>query len=93
MRMQLKFNVAPRPGEVEMALDDQIYRLVEVRPYVRKMDGAATDLLIWATNCPDCRARMEVTSSKTSAHKVRRRCDDCASNKPVRPRRRWGSRT
>lgn len=45
-RLEIDFDAAPEIG-TEIAVGRRIARLVEVRPYIRKRDGAASNILVW----------------------------------------------
>lgn len=71
----MKVSLASPPAiGLEILLDDQVYTLVEHRPYTRK-DGAETVLLVWRAACPVCGVAFEqVRHSK--GWPDQRRCDE-----------------
>lgn len=78
--------IAPPPLGSVMHLDDQEYELIEVQPYDR-IDGTASNLLVWSTICPTCKSEFKVKSG-LRAKAINRRCSDCAKvGKPVKGRR------
>lgn len=66
----------------EILFDKQIYRIIEVRPYVNRW-GYTTCITVWETKCPDCGESFRLSSgsrrhfSKRRHPPPRRRCDVC----------------
>lgn len=59
----------------------QQFRPVRVEPHVRK-SGEPTRVIVWETECPDCKATFECISPLVFKA-PRRRCDAC--RKPGKP--------
>lgn len=81
----IEFICPPTLGTV-IELDGQGYELVEVQPYDR-IDGTASNLLVWKAPCFDCTSEFEVKSGLTFKA-PNRRCPACKkTGKPVKGRR------
>ena len=81
----IEFICPPSIGMV-ISLDDQDYELVEVQPYDR-IDGTATNLLVWSAACADCESEFTVKSGLTFKA-PNRRCEKCKkAGRPVKGRR------
>ena len=77
------------PLGTRITLDDQPYELVDIEPYIRKLDGARSRLLIWETICPaaGCGDSFRVITG-LSIRYLQRRCETHKrSLKPVKGRR------
>lgn len=55
-------------------LRGQIYHEVDRHPYVRKRDGAETELVVWQSNCAECGAPFEFSTPAVFPAYVNRRC-------------------
>ena len=81
----IEFIAPPALGSVVL-LDDQEYELIEVQPYGR-IDGTASNLLVWSATCPTCKSAFEAKTG-LRAKAFNRRCSKCAkTGKPVKGRR------
>jgi hypothetical protein len=68
------FADAPAKG-TKVVLDDQLYLLDRVEPYVRK-SGTHSSLLTWLTVCPNCSVAFEVKTG-LATKSLNRRCEKC----------------
>lgn len=72
--MEIEFDKPPPVGYTHERYDNR-YVLAEVRPYVRKLDGAPSFLLTWVGSCATCGCDFSVISGlRTKA--LNRRCKD-----------------
>ena len=71
---------------VVVSLDDQVYELVGSRGHTR-VDGSATTILEWSTNCAACGTTFIATSG-IKPNALNRRCTNCRrQGKPVKGKR------
>lgn len=84
-RAVIDFRTLPDLGIV-FAVDGQEYELVKFEDYTR-VDGVATNLLVWHSHCPDCGSQFEIKTG-LATRAVNRRCSNCKrTGKPVKGRR------
>ena len=71
--MEYGFNEPPAVGHSYTRTSGQRYELIEVQPYVRRMDKGASFLLTWRSACLTCGTDFTVTAGmKTNG--LNRRC-------------------
>lgn len=58
-----------------------IYRLEAVMPHVRKTDGAASSVLTWVAECPQCGKSFTVTTGLVTHSWPAVRCKNCRLGK------------
>lgn len=79
--MELDLDAPPALGATHERFG-QVYELVEVKPYTRKSDGAATHLLTWISHCATCGDAFSVKSG-LRCKSLNRRCK--AHSAPMKP--------